>query len=332
MRIDTLYLDEAVEGNPYAEKIFKSLEPQQTVRFREFNSVFQNRKYLSKREHTNVIVTQKHGELIKEAPRAYGYGQSERHYYHIHAYNCVYECQYCFLQGYFKSPDLVFFVNHDQILQAIEEKLLAFPKERLWLHSGEFSDSLALSHISGELPLYFDFFRKHTHAFLELRTKSSNLSALRRETPSDNIIVSFSLSGERQAAEFDALAPRVTKRIDALSETLNLGYRGAIHFDPIIFSNDWQEDFENTVKYLRSKINPNKIIYVSLGVVRFSKVVFQAIKSNYPASNLLARHYIIGEDHKVRYVKPFRLAILETAQEILKKHGFSEEQIYFCME
>jgi len=332
MRIDTLFLDEAVEGDSYAERILKQLEPQKIIRFTEFNSIFQGREYLAKRTLTNVVVTKKHGELIKEAPRAYGYGSHERHFYHIHAYNCVYECHYCFLQGYFKSPDLVFFVNHDEILQAITEKLIAHPRERLWLHSGEFSDSLALSHISGELPFYFDYFRKHPNAFLELRTKSSNLSVLRREKPSQNIIVSFSLSGERQAAEFDALAPSVTKRIDSLKIAMTLGYRGAIHFDPLIYANNWKDDFENTVNYLCSRINPSEIVYVSLGVVRFSKAVFQAIKVHYPESNLLARHYIVGEDQKVRYVKPFRMAVLEAAKEILKKHGFSEEQIYFCME
>jgi len=34
----------------------------------------------------------------------------------------------------------------------------------------------------------------------------------------------------------------------------------------------------------------------------------------------------------MRYIRPLRLALLERAREILKKHGCPEEIIYFCME
>ena len=56
--------------------------------------------YLQKRTTLNLFIGRKKGQLLKEAPSAYGVG-SEKHFYYIHAYNCIYECEYCYLHFYF---------------------------------------------------------------------------------------------------------------------------------------------------------------------------------------------------------------------------------------
>ena len=79
--------------------------------------------YLEKRHNLNLFIGEKKGEIVKEAPDAYGVTQG-KHYYSIHAYNCIYECQYCYLQRYFSSPYIVLYVNHEKIIQAIEKKII----------------------------------------------------------------------------------------------------------------------------------------------------------------------------------------------------------------
>ena len=133
MRIDTLYLETAAESQPATQLILQKLEPQTVERIDDYQNIFSRRKvpYLAKRDHRNVIVAVKRGALVREAPPAYGYGSDDLHYYYIHAFNCVYECEYCYLQGYFSSPDLVFFMNHNEILQKIQQLINIHPNKTI---------------------------------------------------------------------------------------------------------------------------------------------------------------------------------------------------------
>lgn len=334
MRINALYIENAASAYPLTAQIQGRLEAERTERIEDHQDFFSRKKtpYLDKRIERNIFLAVKKGALVRAAPAAYGYNTGDPHYYHIHAYNCIYECEYCYLQGYFSSPDLVFFVNHDEIIQDMARVLSEHPGRKAWFHAGEFSDSLALSHITGELPLYWEFFRSNADAFLELRTKSINITELRRLEPLPNVIVSFSLSGEKQAAELDREAPGISQRLNAMRRLKDLGFKLAVHFDPIVYSDSFEEQFAAVTESLNTHIPLNYFEYFSLGVVRFAKDAFKEAKKNYPESGIFARRFIQGEDQKMRYVRPFRLGLLETAQGILKKHGCPEEKIYFCME
>ncbi|MBL8032471.1 MAG: hypothetical protein JNJ69_02135 [Leptospiraceae bacterium] len=334
MRIDTLYIESAAEKFAITAVIRQRLEAKNTEFILDYQDVFSRIKkpYLEKRKERNVILAVKRGAVVREAPAAYGYGNDALHYYYIHAYNCIYECEYCYLQGYFSSPDLVLFVNHEEIMNEMSRVLHEHRGREVWFHAGEFSDSLALSHITGELPAYWNFFSLYPEANLELRTKSVNLSVLRQLTPLPNVVVSFSLSANSQAETYDREAPRTGKRIAAISELARAGFTIGIHFDPIIYSPDFIPQFTSTVKELAQHTAFDSIRYVSLGVVRFAKDVFREARTNYAESQMFARHFIQGRDHKMRYVRPLRMWLLETSREILKKHGCPEEKIYFCME
>lgn len=334
MQINTLYIEKDAERRELTGKIREKLQAQKTELIDDYQDFFSRRKtpYLHKRTEKNLFIALKRGALVRKAPDAYGFGADDSHYYYIHAYNCVYECEYCYLQGYFSSPDLVLFVNHDEILRDMKSVLTNSAYERVWFHAGEFSDSLALSHISQELPLYWNFFRQNPHSFLELRTKSVNLSVLRGLEPLPNVILSFSLSTEPQAALFDREAPGVAQRIEAMLRLREMGFRLGVHFDPIIYLEDFADRFSEIAAKVATRIGFGAIDYISLGVVRFAKDVFREAKENYPASGMFARHFIQGEDAKMRYIRPLRMQLLETSQAILKKHGCPEQKIYFCME
>ena len=334
MRIDTLYVETAALDYPAAARIKAKLQPREVVELADYQTHFSQQKsaYLSKRTQRNVFIAVKRGALVKEAPAAYGYGSDDLHYYYIHAYNCVYECEYCYLQGYFSSPDLVLFVNHDEILAEMQRIVSANQTKRVWFHAGEFSDSLALSHISGELATYWDFFRQNSQAWLELRTKSINLTELRALTPLPNITASFSLSTPQQAQLHDREAPAVPLRIAAMQRLQTAGFRLGVHFDPIIYSDNFSADFDGVVAGLADATGFGNIEYISLGVVRFAKDVFREARQNYQQSDIFARNFIQGTDQKMRYVRALRMQLLETGRAILKKHGCPEEKIYFCME
>lgn len=335
MRIDRLYVERAAEKWPATPGIIARLEPRETLAIDDYQDLFSRRRteYLKKRAAQNVFIAVKRGAMVKEAPPAYGYGLSDLHFYYVHAYNCVYECEYCYLQGYFSSPDLVFFVNHDDALAEMQQIVTQQRGlKRVWFHAGEFSDSLALSHISGELPYYWKFFRQNPDTWLELRTKSVNLSVLRALPPLPNVVVSFSLATEPQAAAYDHGTPSVRQRLAAMQRLRDMGFRLAVHFDPLIFADDFAEQMQAIAGQIGNWVGFSAIEYISVGAVRFAKEVYRETRQNYPESRIFARHFIQGSDSKMRYIRPLRLYLIETAQAALKKHGCPSEKIYICME
>jgi len=287
--------------------------------------------YLQKRDGLNLYIGQKRGELIKLAPPAYGLS-GEPHFYYVHAYNCIYECEYCYLQGHFDSPDLVWFINHEEVIQAMSDKLQDFSQEKVWFHAGEFSDSLALSHLTNELPLYHDFFKHHPQALWELRTKSVNIKEILKLSPLPNMYISFSLSPQKESQEIDLLTPRTSHRLKAMQELVAKGFHIAVHLDPIIHSDDFVEKYQVLISQMKEHFPLEKVAYLSLGVVRFTKDVYHQVQKNYPESRMHAQEFIKGLDGKVRYPRPMRLWMLQKIKQLCLDQGMIEKQIYLCME
>lgn len=325
-----VYLEEGIKDHPRALDILSKLGKSPLL-IPRYDDIWGRSKkpYLQKRDTLNLFLARKEGQLLKLAPEAYGTG-NEPHYYFIHAYNCIYECQYCYLQGYFNSPDIVLFINHEEIIAEMEKTLKDNPNTSVWFHAGEFSDSLALTHLTGELELYHDFCKKNPRAIIELRTKSVNTRALENLEPLPNLIVSFSLSPKEMAKRVDLKTPSIEGRLRSMRKLKELGHKIAAHFDPIIFEDKFKENYATLLKEM-SDLNP-ALEYLSLGVVRFTKDVFRETEKNYPDSLIHSGPMIKSFDGKVRYPRPMRMWMMNSIKEECIKAGIPSERVYLCME
>jgi spore photoproduct lyase len=287
--------------------------------------------YLQKRDTLNLFLARKEGQLLKLAPDAYG-SAGDPHYYFIHAYNCIYECQYCYLQGYFNTPDIVLFINHEEIIQEMQKAVDTSPDKTIWFHAGEFSDSLALTHLTGELDLYHEFCRKNPNAIIELRTKSVNTKELEKLTPLPNFIVSFSLSPKDMARRVDLKTPSGEARLRAMALLKDKGWKLGAHFDPIIYEDRFKSQYEELLKSMNDLQITKNLEYLSLGVVRYTKDVYREVEKNYPDSVLHTGPMVKSFDGKVRYHRPMRMWMMNTVKELAISHQVAPEAIYLCME
>lgn len=327
-----VYLEEGIKDHPRAQSILNKIQRSPIIIDR-YDDLWGRAKkpYLHKRDSLNLFLAQKHGQLLKLAPDAYG-TEGEPHYYFIHAYNCIYECQYCYLQGYFNTPDIVLFINHEEIIQEMERALLAHPHGKVWFHAGEFSDSLALTHLTGELELYHEFCQKYPQAVIELRTKSVNTKELLKLTPLPNFIVSFSLSPQEMARRVDLKTPSTAARLGAMNKLHQQGFKIAAHFDPIIYEDQFKNKYHELLKQMQGLGLTTPLEYLSLGVVRFTKEVYRETERNYPDSVIHTGPMIKSFDGKVRYHRPMRLWMMNSIKELAVDAGILAERIYLCME
>lgn len=327
-----VYVEEKIQDHPRVLSLLAKIK-KTPLYIENYSDIWgRSRKpYLQKRDTLNLFLARKEGQLLKLAPDAYG-SAGEPHYYFIHAYNCIYECQYCYLQGYFNSPDIVLFINHEEILEEMEKVLQEHKGQRVWFHAGEFSDSLALTHLTGELDLYHEFCRKNPDAVIELRTKSVNTKEITKLHPLPNFIVSFSLSPKDMARRVDLKTPSASARLKALKELKDLGFKVAAHFDPIIYEDKMKENYGNLLQEMKELNLNENLQYLSLGVVRFTKDVHREFEKNYPESVIHTAPMIKSFDGKVRYHRPMRMWMMNSIKDLAITYGVQRERIYLCME
>ena len=326
-----IFVEKEVEKSPYTQNILSRLRAPVTTIDR-YDQIWGQKKkpYLHKRDSLDLFIAKKRGNLVKEAPQAYG-GQAGKHFYFIHAYNCIYECEYCYLQTHFQTPDLVLFVNHEEIINEMQEIVDAHQGD-IWFHAGEFSDSLALSHLTHELPAYFDFFKKNPRAKLEIRTKSVNIKPLMALDPRKNIFISFSVGSEYATQAYDHKTPSLTTRLRAIQKLRQKGFQIGLHFDPLVYTENFKEESKLTIKKVKETIALDEVSYLSVGVIRSTDNLFNQMKKNYPESSINHGQFVKTESNMFRYPRPMRMWMMNTFKEALIQNGCPKEVIYFCME
>lgn len=331
-----ILVEERIFNLPRTQSLLKKFPNTDIKKIDQVDHFFNRVKkpYLQKREDLQLFLGANTKTIVKEAPDAYGL-KGEKHFYFIHAYNCIYECTYCYLQGYFNSPDIVLFLNYEDIekeIRRIHDEHLQSSSDQIWFHAGEFSDSLALSHLTGEIPFYSKLFSTLSHAKLELRTKSANIKPFLNLESQENIYVSFSLSPQERVKDTELKTAPLKARLKAIRSLIHNGHKIALHFDPIIYTESFEKDYQNFIEEVFKEIPKESIEYLSLGVVRFTKDVFHQFQKNYPESFIHTQNMVTSFDQKIRYPKPIRLWIESKVKQMCLSMGLEEEKIYLCME
>jgi spore photoproduct lyase len=245
--------------------------------------------------------------------------------------NCPLNCSYCILQAYINQPSLRVFANLPEHLPEIGTRIDKEP-ERIWrIGTGEFTDSLALDPIAGWHEWLLPFFSSRKNAVLELKSKTDNIRALIESPYRDRIIVSWSLNSPWIASHEEHLAPSLERRIKAASECQKAGFVIGFHFDPLITHTDWRDQYKRTLDLIDRYIAPRRLIWISLGAMRYMPKLKPIIQSRHKDSSVLNGEFVPGLDGKMRYFKPIRIELYGFLREIIKS-WHPDPGLYLCME
>jgi spore photoproduct lyase len=255
---------------------------------------------------------------------------------HVHVlrsvHNCPFECSYCFLQNYLTDGTTKIVDDIDTLMQEVKEKTSKEPWRLFRIGTWELGDSLALEKETGQAAMLIREFAGLENAILELKTKSDCVDSILRLDHNGRTVVSWSLNTDDVIkAEEHRTAP-LKNRLDAMQKACNAGYLIALHFDPMIFYKGWEEGYEALVKQVFEAVSPERIAWISVGSLRFNPEMRKKIENNYPGSRLTCAEMVLGDDAKVRYVKPLRVGMYKRLYEELKKYISDENLVYLCME
>jgi spore photoproduct lyase len=247
-------------------------------------------------------------------------------------FGCALDCSYCYLQLYSNFPGLVLPANiEDYRAHVIDFDSKMSKKTRIG--TGEFTDSLYLDRYTKYSSFLMPLFRGMKNLVLELKTKTIDIDNVLEQEPHDNVVISWSMNTRDMARRYEKGGASVEERIDAARRAARRGFRVGFHFDPIVYYEGWEREYEALVKEIFSvKEIARNAAWVSLGTLRYTPGLKQIAERRFADNNIYYYgDFFAGTDGKLRYHPELRIAIYDNMIRWIRSSG-TPAWIYLCME
>ncbi len=327
--IETIYIEEGIAQHPRSQEILSRFPKAHRIYCRHYGEIFNRRaqNFRLQKKRPALILAYKHGRKVLPAPAQYAIG-GRHNYYFSHMLNCLYDCRYCFLQGMYRSAHYVLFVNFEDFASAIKDTIEKHPGEPHYFFSGYDCDSLALDPVTGFSEYFIPQMRRLPTAWLELRTKSTQIRTLLEHPPLERVIVAFSLSPELISQRLEAKAPALQKRLMAMLKLQQHGWPLGLRFDPLIYHHNYQHHYQALFEQVFSLIDPSRLHSVSLGTMRMPEGYFKTIARLYPDEPLFAGPLTM-DNGLASYPGHIEREMLDFCLQSLRR-WLSDEQLFPC--
>lgn len=332
IHIEKIYIDRKAKNDWLTEKVLNALPQVPIEEISDKKELIQRYKVLSdplsigKRQ---IFITHFHGNRLKPCP-----GTSHHiccGYYVINGItNCPMDCSYCILQEYLNNPFITLYSNIDELLKEINE-FISDQKFFLRLGTGELSDSLALESIFPLSQILIQFFKKKEGIIFEIKTKSSQVEGILNLNHSGKTVVSWSLNPSTLIAREEIGTASFEERIGAAKRCEDAGYPLGFHFDPIIYYEGWEKDYRECINSLFKKIDPQRVIWISLGGFRYPPRLKSISENRFPKTRIFLGELLPGRDRKFRYLRDIRVELYRKIAGWLREID-PDLFIYLCME
>ena len=283
LMIETIYIENQIKKHHRTKQILSRFKKKINIVYCDhYGEIFniKSQNFRIQKKKPALILAKKEGKKLHNVPNSFSIG-GKKNYYFSHMLNCIYDCEYCFLQGKHMSAHYLLFVNYEDFFIEIEKKIKQNHFEKSYFFSGYDCDSLAFEGVTGFVESFLPIFEKNKNAFLELRTKSTQIHQILKHKPIDNCIIAFSFTPESISKLIEHKVPSVEKRITTMKKLADAGWKLGLRFDPIIPACNFAKIYENLFKNIASNISKEHIHSISFGMMRFPKKMFKKmIKEN----------------------------------------------------
>jgi len=247
------------------------------------------------------------------------------------ASNCPMDCSYCVLQVYLNNPVITIFTNLADLIDELERGRNRGGAGFLRVGPGEISDSLALDHLTGFSEELVQWFARRRDSILELKTKSDRVDHLLSLNHGGHTVVSWSLNPQSIIDAEEHGAPSLIQRLKGAQKCQQAGYPIGLHFDPMIFKDSWERDYRDLVEETFRFVDPRRVIWVSMGALRFPPSLKPLVQDRFPESRILLGELFPGKDGKLRYLETIRVQMFKRMLSWLREKDPSLF-VYLCME
>jgi spore photoproduct lyase len=246
--------------------------------------------------------------------------------------NCPLDCSYCILQAYINRPVTTVHANVDEMVNEAATKAAEQPGRLFRIGTGDLGDALALDPLGGVASELILRFAEIPNVVLELKTKSNAVEQLIGLRHGGRTVVAWSMNTPAVIASDEHLCASLDERLEAASKVIEDGYLVAFHFDPMIVHDGFESEYPEVVRRIFETVPSDRIAWLSMGSLRFPPSMAKTMAQRFPKSKLLTGELLLGNDGKMRYLRPFRLKLYRTLYAALGRYGGSDVFTYMCME
>lgn len=261
-----------------------------------------------------ILAVKRDGLLYRGSERIESFGDRNLSYNSL-VRNCLYNCDYCFLQGMHPSAHIVVFVNNEDFLRAADEELAHGP---LYLSLSYLTDLLAFEGIVPFCRRWIEAVAARPGLTVEIRTKSDNYRAISDLHPQSRVVLSWTLSPEGIAAAYERGTASFKNRLFALRAALADGWRVRVCLDPLLRIAGWREAYEECIDEIARRVDLRAIEGWSIGTLRMPNTYLKRILSDRKDSDILYHPFQV-ERGNVAYSRAEDLEMKNAVTEMLTR-------------
>lgn len=317
-----LYVEENASDYPLTHELLKRYSNSVFVPIKDYKTVFNRGKqnFQLQKRSMKLILAVKKPPFIYHASSVQQNSGFRNHYYITPLINCLYNCDYCFLQGMYPSGNMVLFVNSNDFFSAVGDKIQkrSFSSEPLFLSVSYNTDLIAFENIVPLSRAWIDYCKQTEDLILEIRTKSALFQPLENITPVQNVLLVWTLSPQKVIDVHENNTPALERRLKAVGKAIARGWNVRLCFDPVIVYENWQRDYVIFLKRVFAALAADNIKDITVGVFRMNKGFFHRIRKQKPLSKIYYSRYEIYGDiatlpsEEQKMVREFMAEVLTT--------------------
>ena len=282
-----IYVERDVWSHPRAESVKSAFPRARLVEIGRVNELTGPRSgvWSFQKKAPKLILAEKTSQLLypcSDVAPDFGY---KNFYYAVPMQNCLYDCEYCYLQGMYTSAHLVLFVNQEEMQQAVRDKTAELGE--LYLCIAYDNDLMALEGKLGLVRHWVEALRDTKGLTIEVRTKSANFAALAKVAPPTNVILAWTLSPPEITERFEAKTPGLEARLRAARQAIEAGWRVRFCLDPLLPVGDWKASYQGLLERLDAEALWDRLDDASYGTFRMNKDYLRQARKARPESQLI---------------------------------------------
>ena len=321
-----IYVEYHVLQHSTTRALLQRFPKAHVIPIRHYKDVFNRTKQDLHAQETEpaLILAANQGTLFYPgAPVCQSFGE-EHFMYTSCMMNCLYDCDYCYLQGMYPGKNLVVFVNLEDYFNQLDSLLAKHP---VYLCCSYDSDLTALSGILPHAEAFCRYALAHPNLRLELRTKSAALPFIESLPVAKNIVIAFTLSPREIITRYEHYTPSLGARLKTAKEAAKRGFPLRLCFDPVLDVPNAPELYSALIDETFSVLQPEEVSDISLGAFRLSKDYLKQLKKAKPLCAL--SHYPYQQTNGVCHYRPERCEeLFLTITDALHRHNISDDKLF----
>ena len=289
-----IFYEKEIENYELGKKLLEKYEEVPKKVIDNHNNIEEMRKKENKeflKMKTNLIIgvrkTHKYQENHKISDSLVPYTSS----------GCTASCMYCYLVcNYNKCAYLRLFVNREKMLEKIIKTAEKSDKD-LTFEIGSNSDLVLENTITNNLVWTIENFKDSKKGKLTFPTKFDMVEPLLDLDHKGKIIARVSVNPEEIINNVEFGTSRLDGRINAINKLKEAGYEVGILIAPVIFVENWKEEYLELIKTLESRLSTKvkKDVFFEIIFMTYSYVHTKINEEAFPkAINLYNKELMTG--------------------------------------